>query len=524
MSRKEGWTHSLFSEPAIKMGEAMALVPRESSALATLRTVRSWSQRELADAAGVRPATISDLERGKKVPTLRQLERMAGIMGFPPATVARTLAYVDEARQALGPASPGDLAGRIGDIAGEFSREMEDFLRTGLTRLTTETMALQERCRATFLWERLRGYGTEERRAVIQESEDFRSWALCELLCEESEKAAADSPGKALELAGLALTVAGRVPGEAGWRSCLQGYAWAFLGNARRVGGDLHGADEAFARSAELWQAGALAGPKLLDESRLLDLEASLRREQRYLPEALALLDLALAVGGEAARGRILIKKAKTLEELADYEGAVLALRQAAPRVDREGDPRLFLCLQFNLCVNLYFLGRPADAAPLLPEVFELTARLGNDLDGLRLRWLEGRIAAGLGRAEEAADTLRQVRAEFASRGIAYDMALATLELSALLLTQPGKAPEVKALARHMAPVFQAQGVHREALAALAVFRKAAEEETLTGARVQEILSFLYRAQKNPDLRFESGEEPPHRRESAPPRLRRGTT
>jgi tetratricopeptide (TPR) repeat protein len=286
----------------------------------------------------------------------------------------------------------------------------------------------------------------------------------------------------------------------------------------------LPAADEAFARSGELWRAGSSNGPELLDEGRLLDLEASLRRAQRRLPEALALLDRALAVGKKQSKARILIKKAKTLEEMGDYEGALSALRRADPLVGGAEDPRLVLCVRFNLLETLCLTGRFAEAEPLLPVVRELAVRLGNELDLVRLRWLEARLAAGFGRTEESLEALRWVRSEFAARGIAYDTALVTLELAALL-AEEGRTREVKDLARHTAPLFQAQGVHREALAALTVFRSAAEQETLTAEAVREILAFLQAARLNPTLRFVPGAEQRSREGSVdrPSRPRRVT-
>lgn len=471
------------------------------AAVAVMRTVRDWNQRELAEAAGVQPSTVSDWERGKKVPTLRTLERLAGVMGFPPVMVQRALAFIREGRQALGPVQPGDLSLRIEELAAEFGKETAEFVRAGLTRLTAEAAALQERCRAPYLWERLRQYGPSERRAVVQETPEFWNWALCELVCEESVKAAADNARRARDLAELALVIASRIPGEEIWRSRIQGYAWAFVANARRVGGDLPGADEAFSTSEELWSAGDSGGFPLLDESRRLDLAASLRRAQRRLPESLGLLERALALGKQEAAGRILILKAKTLEELGDPAGALAALRRAAPLVDEETNPRDALCIRFNVLVYLVAMGRFAEASSSVPEVRSFTTRLGNALDLNRLLWLEGQIAAGLGKAEEALMAFRHVRAAFAAREIAYDTALVTLEMSGLLASL-GRTREVKDLARHLAPVFQAQGVHREALAALAVFRKAAEEERLTVDLAQRILRFLKEAREKPDLQF----------------------
>ncbi len=467
--------------------------------LAVLRIVRGWSQLELARAAGMRPGTISEYERGKKPLPLRTLERLAAVMGYPPAMIERTRAFIQEARSTAGPVQPGESFSRQIDVfAAGFGRSYEDFARTWLTRFLAETSALETRCQAPFLWERLRRYKAGERPGIVERNPEFQSWGLCELVCLESEKAAADDAKKALELAELALLIAKLVPGERG--QCAQGWAWAFVGNARRVGGNLRTADEAFARSQELWRAGTSGDPGFLDESRLFDLEASLRRAQRRLPEALDLLDRALANNKGPAAGRILVKMAKTAEELGDYPAAVEALRRAASVVDPEDEPLLF-SIRHNLVAYLIVLGRHGEAALLLPVVRDLAVRLRNDLNLVRLRWLEARVSASMGQVEEAIAALRQVRGEFASRGNAYDTALATLELAALLAEQE-RAGEVKDLARQMAFIFKVQGVSREALAALTLFRKAAEGEAVTSELARSVLDFLQRARHDPALRF----------------------
>jgi hypothetical protein len=45
--------------------------------------------------------------------------------------------------------------------------------------------------------------------------------------------------------------------------------------------------------------------------------------------------------------------------------------------------------------------------------------------------------------------------------------------------------------------------VHREALAALKLFCEAVEEETATAELARRIVGYLYRAQHQPELRFE---------------------
>jgi hypothetical protein len=56
-----------------------------------------------------------------------------------------------------------------------------------------------------------------------------------------------------------------------------------------------------------------------------------------------------------------------------------------------------------------------------------------------------------------------------------------------------------------MLPIFQAADLHREALAALAVFQQAAAREAATVELVEEVAAFLGRARHDPGLRFGGG-------------------
>ena len=78
-----------------------------------------------------------------------------------------------------------------------------------------------------------------------------------------------------------------------------------------------------------------------------------------------------------------------------------------------------------------------------------------------------------------------------------------SLELAALYLEQ-GRTAEVKTLAGQMERIFLDQGVHEEARKALELFRQAVELETVTLALVRSLVAYLYRAQHDPELRFEA--------------------
>lgn len=132
-----------------------------------------------------------------------------------------------------------------------------------------------------------------------------------------------------------------------------------------------------------------------------------------------------------------------------------------------------------------------------------LSRKLGKELDRVRLQWVKGRIAVDLGRTQQGIDLLAQVRAEFVSRTIWFDAALVTMEQAVVFLKQ-GRTDMVKTLAVHMTPIFKSNGVHREALAALTLFRKAADQEKVTLDMVAlNLVAFLRRAQHDPNLKFQ---------------------
>jgi hypothetical protein len=95
------------------------------------------------------------------------------------------------------------------------------------------------------------------------------------------------------------------------------------------------------------------------------------------------------------------------------------------------------------------------------------------------------------------------VRRVFLEHPLPYDYALASLDLS-LVLLEEGRTAEVRTLAEEMLSVFAAQQVHREALAALRLFCEAAKQEAATVELARRVERFLRRAQLDPGLRFEA--------------------
>ena len=499
------------------LGRVRAVEPADvGRAVFFLRSMQGLQQADLAKLMGMTQSAVSNLERGigKRPPSLADLDQASAALRLAPSAGRRTLAFLgwlraDAAAMERSPSlyrSSGP-AGAAFDRGLDLARAVDGLLDAGLRAAMLQeppggpqpAAAAEARRHAGELWARLAAYEPKIRRILVEEGGEFQSWALCELVCAESERVAADSADRAVDLAELALQIARLVPGGAGWRARNEGYAGARLGNALRVGGNHPEAEQAFAPALRLWQAGAASDPGILNAVKVLDLEASLRMAQGKFARALDLLDRALATGPEpVVAGRLLLNKANALEKLGQNEAALEILRQAAPLVAVAEETRLLHVQRFNVVVNLCALGRHAEAEPLLAEVREIAERRDQKLDRVRLRWLEARVAAGLGRTAEATRGLESVQREFADFGIAYDAALVTLELAVLLLDH-GRTTEVRRLAEESKCIFDAQGGHREALATLGVFRKAAAREVLTAALARHLLDALQSQERTDD-------------------------
>jgi tetratricopeptide (TPR) repeat protein len=478
-------------------------------ALVTLRSALGMNQKEAAEAAGERNRQFSRWEVGRGPSPSRYAEIAARWEAGPEAVEeallqAESLLATLEGQPGETPVDPTAAERRA--IAADSARAARVTFRESCDRLLARSRRLrieEHRAWAAKSWSEFAEMAATRRRLILERREALWLWALCERLCKESVTAAPDDAEKALALAQLALQVAEAAPGSEAWRLHLQGYAWAFVGNARRVSDDLDAADEAFERSRSLLAAPELQEVTPLDLSRVLDLEASLRRDQRRFQEAFDLLDRAMeACPTAAGRGRLLLIKAYTQEQAGDPEASLSTLEEAAHLIDADAEPRLKCVLLYNVTSGLARLGRYREAEARIPEVRELVLESRNGLDLLRLVWLEGYVAGGLGHLEEGVATLEQVRGVFTARANAYDAALVTLDLCELLLRQ-GRAGEVKRRSEEMAWVFESRKIHREALAAFALFCRAAEQEQATLELVRRVAAFLRRARHDQRLRFE---------------------
>lgn len=488
----------------------MDRLPPECAAVRALRRRHGVSVEELAAASGFSVDVIYHFERGTRVPRREEIERLAAAMSHPTATVAplvRALRGEEEETILSRPRSPLDLSpeeeAALDREATVLSCDVTAWTREWATREIRGQKVDESRRRAAALWQDLETLSVPVAAALLVAEPSLVDWALVELLCERSVEAAADKAARAAELAELAVQAAAVLQGYPAWCARNQGWAGFFLANARRVQGHLDRARIELTKAWGLWQAGEGMDPFPFAEWRLFDLEASLLRQEGCFDDSLARLERARSSAPAAFTGRILLKRAFTLEQKGEPDKALATLAEAELCIDDKTEPRLACVLEFNRAVNLCHLGRYSDARTLLPLLDRQTQQLGREFDQLRLLWLSGRITAGLGDPASALAGFSRVRQELSDQGIDYDFAVVSLDIAALLLEQ-GEAAAVRSLSEELAPILKRQKLHREAKAAVTFFCRAVAQERATAELARRVAQFLRRAQQAPGLRFES--------------------
>jgi len=140
-------------------------------------------------------------------------------------------------------------------------------------------------------------------------------------------------------------------------------------------------------------------------------------------------------------------------------------------------------------------------ASRLLLESGLREAFADEPLNLLKLRWLEGKIHAGLGRLRQAETALTAARQGFFGKSQNYDAALVGLDLLAVWLRQD-KPVEAQELAEDVLETFIDLGIRSEALKAVRYLREACLQQAATPVLVKTVVDFLRQVEWQPLLRF----------------------
>ncbi|MDY7095406.1 MAG: hypothetical protein SX243_20710 [Acidobacteriota bacterium] len=336
--------------------------------------------------------------------------------------------------------------------AEELVRGLDQFLGHGGGGLD------DERRQAPSRLEDLLAQPPGRRLLLVRNSARFRSPALADVLCQASRETAPRDAEEALELGELALEVIVHLNSEVyGSRIVedLRAFAHAVMGNALRVTHRLVEAERNFRQAREHQRLGT----GLLPISAEVDsLEASLHLTRRDFASAHKLLEEVREAFEELqdVRGlaRTLLKEAHACREMGSSDEAARLFERAQQSLTETTHPRLMLCALHGRLASAVDLERFHEAESLLPQVRRLSEELGSSTDLLRLRWIEGELAAGMGRLEEAESIFETVKQELLAQGLQIDGALVSLHLGRVYQCQ-GRDQHLKQMVQEAAEIFR---------------------------------------------------------------------
>lgn len=274
--------------------------------------------------------------------------------------------------------------------------------------------------------------GRAERLARIRRARSrFRGPTLAGLLLAKAEGHMPAEPEVLFELAETAYAVLLATKDERGVDEPIA-RAMALMANGLRASGDLPGAERQMGTAREIVRRHAVTDPAVCAEIDWL--EGLLRKDQGRLREGEEVLVRSVALYG-VARDRIgaarsLISLGLLYHERSELARAADVTRAALGHLDSDRHLRLWLCAKHNLALFLCDAGRPDEAAEALEMEDSLYERFPDAWTRLRRTWLEGKIAAGLGRLEEAERALRTVREGFEQQGHGPNAERVELELA----------------------------------------------------------------------------------------------
>lgn len=370
-----------------------------------------------------------------------------------------------------------------------------------------EADAEKERSEAPALLAQLLEQPAEKRQLRVRNNPRFHTWGLFDLLLAKSREESFRNANLGEAFAWLGLEIANSLEPRYGKERAedLRARAWAAIGNAHRLRSDLKSAEEAFEVAATHLEQGT---GEVMERAAFFDLHASLLRAQRRFDAALRLLRRAYSIflrfGERHRAGRTLVKMSTVHRYAGSPERAIPLLYKALDLIDPAREPRLMLIAWHNLTDDLAEAGQFMEAQKLLVKARPLYQQFPEAWASHPRKWVEGRIARGLGQHDRAEALLLEAREGFLAEGpgSAYDIALVSLEL-ALVYAEQRRLPEVKRLAQEMALIFSSRRIHREALAALTFWRQAVESEQDGLELMARIATFLKRAQYDTTLLFE---------------------
>jgi tetratricopeptide (TPR) repeat protein len=318
------------------------------------------------------------------------------------------------------------------------------------------------------------GLPAAERPGFVRSHPDCLATEFIELMIAIARERRGPAPEESVAYAHLAAAAAEAAHAAGAEVAEPRALAFAELGNAHRICGDLRRAGIAFqlARERVRFVADPLVRAEVDSlEASYLDYCNEFAAAERLLRRAERLEQ---RYGSGHGVSKIRIQRGSAAQRQGEPDRAIELIRSALLLVDHDQDPRLAMVAIHNLANALIDADRPDEALSLLRRHREALDRAGSAIERARLGWLEGRAArrAGLDQLAEAA--LEEVRDRFIELEKPYDAALVFLDLSEIYLLSRRWAAMEEAAAATLA-LSRACGAGPEALAAAGLYLAAVQ-------------------------------------------------
>jgi tetratricopeptide (TPR) repeat protein len=358
-----------------------------------------------------------------------------------------------------------------------------------------ETAVRAERRRGEELWHLLEPLDATQRLLWVKNDPRLHVWGLYNLLLIEGRKVLRQDRGAAVALYYLAWMIAQKlnpeIYGDTRVRD-FQGIAATELGNAKRLYGDLRGAEEDLARAEELLDLGT---GDLLDRAYLLGIRATLKSDLGYFEDASALFREAVScahqMGDLHLEGTYLIAWAGSVGWVDPQRGLELAERGEA-RLQPGADPHLEIGARHLKVFRMSELGRTAEARSLLEEHRHLYASFPDPVTQGRLLRLEGHLACNEGNLDESERKFRDLVALYERHDFDFDLALAGVELSQVLSLR-GKVAEAGAILRGLYPFLESRKLHNDILRSWLGLQEAVQRDAVQTQMFRDLAMTLRR-------------------------------
>lgn len=332
---------------------------------------------------------------------------------------------------------------------------------------------------AEALYRELTALPARERERVVTADARFRTWSLCQRFLESAESLWRHDPHRAHDLTVTGLLLAEALDEERyhpRWVADLRAKAHAYLGNTYRILARFDDAERELNLALRHLHQGVESGAR---EARVLSLQASLRIDQARHDEAEQVLERIAeyyeTTGQRTELARTQLKRAGILETRGEYRAAAEECAQAFGNLDSRRQSRLSILACQNALFNLLQAGDVERARGLFSSLAPTDERMVL----LQRRWIEAHLLRAEGRPELAAEAYADTRRGYAQEGLAYDVALVTLD-QAMAAYEVGDYEAMRELAQEAGALLGEAGARHETLAVLRVLGAAIEQGTVT--------------------------------------------